>query len=59
MGRHEHASDEAPQDRSECCGTMQLPEHAMADEKKALSGASTSQADLLGGDTAELGRAFH
>ena len=59
LSRHEHASDDAPQDRSECCGTMQLPEHTMADAKKGLSGAGTSQADLLSGDAAEIGKAFH
>jgi len=48
-----HASDRAPQDRSTCCGTMQLPEYAMASARR-----NGSDDDLLAGDVAELRKAF-
>ncbi len=55
---HKHDSDKAPQDRSGCCGTMQLPEYTMADPKKLESRASVTEEDLMTAEVAELRRAF-
>lgn len=51
-------SDRAPQDRTGCCGTMQLPEYTMGDPKKLESGAMITADDLLGAETSELRKAF-
>jgi len=56
---HKHASDKAPQDRSSCCGTMQLPEYLMGDPKRLEAGESISQEELLGTERAELQKSFH
>jgi hypothetical protein len=55
---HEHASDKAPQDRSTCCGTMQLPEYTMGDQEKLQSGAANTQDDIMRTERIELQKAF-
>jgi hypothetical protein len=55
---HKHASDRAPQDRSQCCGTMQLPEHTMGDQRKLRTGARITQEDVLAAEVAALRKAF-
>lgn len=63
----EHASLSAsvPQDRSGCCGTMQLPEYAREPEKLAAElqrlgkeGAVMREEELVAGEMAELRKAF-
>jgi hypothetical protein len=58
LDAHKHASDRAPQDRSQCCGTMQRPEHTLGDQKKLQGGGSLTQEDLLASEVAELRKAF-
>ena len=58
LDAHKHASDRAPQDRSQCCGTMQRPEHTMGDQRKFQGGGSLTQEDLLATEVAELRKAF-
>lgn len=55
---HRHASDRAPQDRSACCGTMQLPEYIMGDHKKLESGAGIPPSELIAAEVAQLKQAF-
>lgn len=55
---HKHASDRAPQDRSLCCGTMQLPEFAVSESKRLQTGVGLTQNDLLANEVAELRKAF-
>jgi hypothetical protein len=55
---HKHPSDRAPQDRSQCCGTMQMPEYTLGDLKKLQTGASIMPADVLAAEMAELRKAF-
>lgn len=55
---HKHPSDRAPQDRSQCCGTMQLPEYTLGDPKKLQTGASITHEDVLAAEMAELRKAF-
>jgi hypothetical protein len=56
---HPHSSDKAPQDRSTCCGTMQLPENVMIDPKKKNgNGAGLTQDDLIKADMLELAKVF-
>ena len=55
---HKHPSDRAPQDRSNCCATMQLPEYTMGDTKKLQAGAGITQDDLMASEVAELRKAF-
>lgn len=59
LDAHKHDSDRALQDRTGCCGTMQLPEYTMADPKKLESRAGVAAEDLLGAELGELRRAFH
>src|SRR5262245_48629161 len=42
---HKHPSDRAPQDRSQCCGTMQLPQYTLGDQKKLQTGTSITHED--------------
>jgi hypothetical protein len=51
-----HLSMAAEQDRSGCCGTMQLPEFHL-DAKQLEKGDSPSEDELLAGDFKELGEA--
>jgi hypothetical protein len=44
---HKHASDKAPQNRSMCCGTMQMPEYTYGDQTKMQSGQSISDEDVI------------
>ncbi|HXZ76007.1 MAG TPA: hypothetical protein VEH31_34765 [Streptosporangiaceae bacterium] len=48
------ATMDAGQDRSTCCGTMQLPEFISPDAKVLATGASLSDDELLAKDIAEL-----
>jgi hypothetical protein len=59
LDAHPHPSDKAPQDRSRCCGTMQLPEFTFADTAKLQRGQGTTDADLLSGELAELRQQFN
>jgi hypothetical protein len=59
MERHKHSSDKAQQDRSACCGTMQLPEYVEGDAGKLAAGQSITDADLLGHDKTELKNLFN
>ncbi len=58
LERHKHDSDKAPQDRSGCCGTMQLPQYTMVDAKDLESRASVTEEDLLSAEVTELRKAF-
>ncbi len=58
LDAHRHPSDKAPQDRSDCCGTMQRLEYLIDDQAKLQAGGSASHDDLLSSQTAELRRAF-
>jgi hypothetical protein len=53
-----HASDKAPQDRSQCCGTMQLPEYTLGDQAKLATGAAITTDDVLAAELAELRKMF-
>lgn len=52
------ATLEAPQDRSTCCGTMQLPEFTVIDEKLVESGEPLSDDRLLKKEISALAKAF-
>lgn len=58
LAAHKHSSDRAPQDRSQCCGTMQLPQYTLGDQKKLQTGASITHEDVLAAEMAELRKAF-
>ncbi len=53
-----HAADKAPQDRSGCCGTMQMPEYTMSDAKAMESRASITEEDLMSAEIGQLRTAF-
>jgi len=62
---HPSLSAKVPQDRSGCCGTMQLPEYARAPDKLQAElqrlgqeGEVIPEEELLAGAVAELRRAF-
>lgn len=55
---HPHDSDRAPQDRTTCCGTMQLPEYTLASVDGMTSRATMSEADLLEPARTDLRKAF-
>jgi hypothetical protein len=46
LERHAHSSDQAPPDRSACCGTMQRPEYTLGDPKVLATGGSMSAVEL-------------
>jgi hypothetical protein len=52
----EHMSLYAPQDRSGCCGTMQLPEYVLGDARTLATGKEITDDDLLEGEFQELRR---
>jgi hypothetical protein len=52
------ASLRAVQDRSTCCGTMQLPEFHVVEMSRLAKRGSLDDEDILAGEIAELGRAF-
>lgn len=58
LQRYEHPSDHARQDRSTCCGTMQLPEYTIGDQAKLQTGAGITQDDVLSAQRRELQKAF-
>jgi hypothetical protein len=53
-----HASDRAPQDRSQSCGTMQLPEYTLGDQAKLKKGAAITPDDVIAPERAELSKMF-
>ncbi|TDB77489.1 hypothetical protein E1264_37455 [Actinomadura sp. KC216] len=52
------ASLRAEQDRSRCCGTMQMPEYQVVDAEKLAKRGSLEDDDILRDDLDELRRAF-
>ncbi len=54
MAAIEHPSDKAPQDRSGCCGTMQLPEYTSAAQEVVEAGEAVGEEDLLAEEMEEL-----
>jgi hypothetical protein len=58
MDAAKHASDRAPQDRSQCCGTMQRPEFTAGDLKKIQAGTGLTEDDLLASEAAGLRKSF-
>jgi len=58
MERHKHPSDRATQNRTGCCGTMQLAEHVMGDPKKMETGMGLSDEDLLAPELKDLAKSF-
>ena len=58
LDRQKHASDHASQNRTGCCGTMQLAEHVMGDPKKMATGIGLSDEDLLAPELKELAKNF-
>ncbi|TDD31532.1 hypothetical protein E1287_25965 [Actinomadura sp. KC06] len=52
------ASLRAEQDRSRCCGTMQMPEYQVVDAEKLAKRGSLEDDDILRNDLDELRRAF-
>lgn len=55
---HHHAADKAPQNRSTCCGTMQLPEHLLNDPKLMETGIGLTDDDVLAPELKELAKCF-
>jgi hypothetical protein len=53
-----HDSDHAPQNRSTCCGTMQLHEFIMADAKHLVTGKAFTEEDILASEKSELAKSF-
>jgi hypothetical protein len=53
------ASLRAEQDRSRCCGTMQMPEYAAVDAKRLAKRGSLDDDDILHDELEELRRAFN
>lgn len=47
-------ADEAPQDRSGCCGTMQLPEFTLAEQRVMTAGQCVTDEELLMEEREEL-----
>ncbi|MBZ5592097.1 MAG: hypothetical protein LAP39_07665 [Acidobacteriia bacterium] len=58
MEARKHAADQAPQDRSACCGTMQLPEYMLGDQKKLEKGVVIVEEDMIAAEVAELKKMF-
>lgn len=57
--QEDSASRRAPvQDRSRCCGTMQMPEYQVVDPRKLAQGGELTDADILRTGLDELYRAF-
>lgn len=54
----DHVSLHAEQDRSGCCGTMQLPEFVLGEQKVLKTGKPVSEEDLLAPEIKELETAF-
>lgn len=55
---HHHAADKAPQNRSTCCGTMQLPEHLLNDPKLMETGIGMTDEDVLAPEIKVLAKTF-
>jgi len=58
LDRQKHASDHATQNRTGCCGTMQLAEHMLGDPKKMATGVGLSDEELLAPELKELAKSF-
>lgn len=58
MKAFDHPSLHAQQDRSGCCGTMQLPEYLLGDQKKIETSKSIEDEDILAQDIKELKKIF-
>jgi len=58
MEARKHPADQAPQDRSGCCGTMQLPEYTLGDQKKLEKGAVIADEDVIAAEISELKKMF-
>ncbi|GAA2634477.1 hypothetical protein SMC26_15340 [Actinomadura fulvescens] len=59
MADEHSASLRAEQDRSRCCGTMQMPEYAAIDGERLAQRGSLDDDDILRDDLEELRRAFN
>jgi hypothetical protein len=55
---HPSLHREVEQDRSGCCGTMQLPEYILGDPKKLEARQLVDEEELLAGARRELGKVF-
>lgn len=53
-----HPADRAAQDRSTCCGTMQMPEYLMNDPKLMETGIGLTDEDVLAPEIKELAKSF-
>ena len=55
---HHHAADRAVQNRSTCCGTMQMPEYMLNDPKLMETGIGLTDDDVLAPELKELAKSF-
>lgn len=58
MEAHHHPADHAHQNRSTCCGTMQLSEHLLNDPKLMETGIGLTDEDVLAPELKELAKVF-
>jgi hypothetical protein len=58
MEAWKHDADNASQNRSRCCGTMQHPEYTLGDQKKLMSGAVMPEDAAIAAEVAELRQLF-
>lgn len=58
METHRHPADRASQNRSFCCGTMQLPEHLINDPKLMETGIAMTDDDVLAPELKEMAKSF-
>jgi hypothetical protein len=58
MEAFDHASLHAHQDRSGCCGTMQLPEYMHGDQKKLEASKPIDDEELLAEEIKYLKKVF-
>jgi hypothetical protein len=54
-----HDSDQAAQNRTRCCGTMQHPEYSLNDQKKHMAGAVMPEDSVIAAEVAELRKMFN
>lgn len=59
METWKHDADQAPQNRTRCCGTMQHPEYNLGDQKKHMSGAMLPEDSVIAAEVAELRQLFN
>lgn len=55
---HHHAADRAVQNRSTCCGTMQMPEYMLNDPKLMETGIGLTDDDVLAPELKALAKSF-